>query len=568
MKNIIYKLCVGMMMIGLICSFCFTQQLQLSDKKDIDMLKNKIIENFTNNKQGENQKIAQQIADQFGKKDNNFDLYVALLLKQLEGKDQHDFLSMVWQKLSDEQKKGLNGFLPGGYRIIANKPVEFEENFFINLHSFEKMVAENAKNLDVEEKKEMEDYFRGIEKGKQEEEKVIDKSILDEINKAKVIVTTPQIANADITKYRVRSSSKDKSKQPILLISVHGTFSGPTEFGGNISMEQSSWYNTLFGGEEKNVMVSRLGVAIFRYAKELAEKYKNDVDFWVFQWSSWPDQGSRNKAAQELADVVLSYIAVQTTDPLLFSIAHSHGCNVVNMAARIINNDSKSKSENKINLAKTVKDLSSGINFEVGIHIASPEPLQGYPDLNHEKPFNFKELYHFYSTHDATQAGGSTVCGQGLFSRKLPCIEIQNSNGDWTYRIWNVRLLDNGIALNHLNVKWVAMEHVSSLITKIRNYYYDVFDLDANVNTPNSKDPLVTVRLLTTGPECGSKDKLSKKQKEMDSQDRKLFQKQYGYDIDAKDSAFTKVIKILWSGLCELARPTGMTIEKKQEKYV
>ena len=219
----------------------------------------------------------------------------------------------------------------------------------------------------------------------------------------------------------------------IALVCVHGTHSDGASFGGNLEKDTSQ--------------------NILKFAQMLAVAQQCCVQVITFTWSGDLSLNVRERAGRQLAEIISkdNYKAIWT-------IAHSHGCNVVNWAAY------------------QLFELLDKPPIDVAILIASPAP-----DYNHfknpedKKPsevlYYFKKIYHFYSTGDGTQLLGS-LYSEGSTERRL------NTNRESECTIHNIRTQCKGEDANHIDIKYV-IEHLPGLLHAIDTYYTCFFDLDA-----------------------------------------------------------------------------------------
>jgi len=155
------------------------------------------------------------------------------------------------------------------------------------------------------------------------------------------------------------------NNQTMLFILVHGTCA-----------HNSDNYNSVGG----DVFVKTIAMA-YRYAQE-----RNcPVEIMSLRWSGLNTDQARIKAGQGLADIINGYI---TRNPrTIFTIAHSHGGNVVNYATNRLSGNASI--DTIINIATPVVVLNSGI-------------YSAYKKA-------FKTLLNLYSTEDVVQPTGSSL---------------------------------------------------------------------------------------------------------------------------------------------------------------
>jgi len=256
------------------------------------------------------------------------------------------------------------------------------------------------------------------------------------------------IAECQIARRVLITPPNVTSPDRIMLVCVHGTFSGPQSFGV--------------------VDTKPLTIALNKFARCLAQAHACAVEIVSFKWSGALSEKDRNEvAARALAHeiVKLHTRADGFRYSQLWSIAHSHGCNVVNRTAAL--------------LATT--DPEKPIHFTTCIHIASPAP-DDEQTLQH-----IKKLYHFYGSMDFTQGAGSIATTWWYWKRKYPVGRDAHSIR------YNIRLSSDGIDLNHINIKVPVVAYLPQLIYMIETNYPRYCDLDANV-AGDIRFPHITIR--------------------------------------------------------------------------
>lgn len=234
------------------------------------------------------------------------------------------------------------------------------------------------------------------------------------------------------------------SSCPILLISLHGTFANPEEAGKNKQ--------------------SRNSLAITQYGQWLADTHGNNVDFLMFQWTAANTETSREESGLELAKIILKHMQdhkiTQPGEIKLFSVTHSWGGAVMQYAAKKVFEE-------------------TGIEFDCGIQTACPVP---HVERTSGDYYHFKELIQFYSNADLTQVLGSTGTLSKPFGRKMPDCTTND------HKVWNIRVLNDGTELNHINIKWIVMEQAAQLLSTVREHYPNQFDLDACIIPDDKKN--------------------------------------------------------------------------------
>ncbi len=239
----------------------------------------------------------------------------------------------------------------------------------------------------------------------------------------------------------------------IVLISVHGTFATPNAFGLDDSRLTTQ--------------------QILRLAQTLALAHKKPVELLIFKWSGALKQEDRINAGETLAGWLQPRMLHDKDISEIWTIAHSHGCNVVN------------------NMADRLKELAPNRPIDVGIQIASPKldkPLFNPDNITEDdmfKQYNFDNLYHFYSTGDNIQVGGSLEESpyRGLFSlsyysdRKLPMPILTDNDR----RVYNIRIQDGNFEPDHILIKMPVLANITNLLFIIDTEYSGFWDLDAAV---------------------------------------------------------------------------------------
>ena len=289
----------------------------------------------------------------------------------------------------------------------------------------------------------------------------------------------------------------------ILLVCVHGTLSNPDSFGGNRNRETSKEIDNL--------------------ACQLAYVYNVPVEILCLGWSGRAIKKDREAAAHVLASKLRKEFAEYgqiNNIKQVWTLAHSHGCNVVNMA---------------------LDELSDIRTVDVAIQIASPQT-----DLPLSKAkngcFNAKKEIHIYGSSDSIQVIGSAV-SHGSKRRKLPgyikLIERPDGNKE-VRRLWNVRLQKDGRDRNHFNIKLHAIRHIIDFLYCIDTYYNFFTDLDANVFEDKIKLPQICIRrnygIASAGDWLWANMKLGSLYSEMQNDafksqyDRDMYRKYSGWD--------------------------------------
>ncbi len=237
-----------------------------------------------------------------------------------------------------------------------------------------------------------------------------------------------------------------KSKERILLACVHGTFSSEASFGGDETRQTTQ--------------------GIIKFAQKLAHTFNCSVEIISFKWSGELDQEHRKEAGSMLAQIIKDEVEKGGIQAI-WSIAHSFGCAVVNHAAQEL--QGTRRIDVGVQMAPPITDDISSVSKQDNLDQLSPK----------DEAFNFKKLYVFYSTDDATAMLGSLSRINGYKwinnGRKWP-VRISNDS-----QVYNVRLQANGQGADHVNIKLFCMLSLPELIANIDAYYPYHYDLDANI---------------------------------------------------------------------------------------
>jgi hypothetical protein len=230
-----------------------------------------------------------------------------------------------------------------------------------------------------------------------------------------------------------------RPEQPtrILLACVHGTGADANSFGG----------------DDKK----KLTQEIVTFGRHLAQHYDAGVEIMPFTWSGYLRSGSRKVAAIELANDLYTDItnpSSKVTYTHVWTIAHSHGCNVVNVMAHRL-----TTALQKIDLATPIRS----------VHIACPAA-----DNQTDKVKYIENCYHFYGAHDATQMWGS-IWDSYTNQRKV-C-----SNNTT-----NICILEDDNNLRHTNINMPTVSNLPKLLFNIDKWYKPFTELIAS--TPHKKE--------------------------------------------------------------------------------
>ncbi len=253
-----------------------------------------------------------------------------------------------------------------------------------------------------------------------------------------------------------------KNNDRVLLVCVHGTSSDDKSFGADDTMPTTQ--------------------AIILFAKKLAHVYQSFVDILSFTWSGALTQTARQEAGAVLAKEVLLKELEQHDVHKIWVLGHSYGCAVLHHAAV------QMRGKRPIDYGLLI---ASPISTDI-LSVCADEP-EFIPELvSLNNAFNFKKLYHFYSSDDMTQAFGSIFGNNSGYKgrlRKWP-VRISYVNNGGSRRVWNIRLqacikkegqklLDKGI--DHVNIKLFTLLALPEMIALVDTKYPAHFDLEAHV---------------------------------------------------------------------------------------
>ncbi len=231
----------------------------------------------------------------------------------------------------------------------------------------------------------------------------------------------------------------NKANKPIVLAVVHGTFAAEADEFYSINSSSPFYAYSC------------------EFAKKLAQENQTSVEIISLQWSGKNCSKDRQDGAAMLAQVFNNFYAQHN----IYTIAHSHGCNVVNSASRL---------------------LPDNISIKHAIHLACPVRDQSE---NNFMPKRFDKLTQFYSEGDTIAALGS-LTQWNMFSAGT-YRKFAQQNG----KITNVRVLLNGRNIGHSNAKNDIVKNLANILDEIDNNYIINRDLIMNINRENEKEPIL-----------------------------------------------------------------------------
>ena len=242
---------------------------------------------------------------------------------------------------------------------------------------------------------------------------------------------------------------------------------GPNKKAAKLEGSKTWSKDSGFGGDDTYLTTKY----IQDFAKVLSCSYGCAVEIVTFSWAGSLGEEYRQEAGQILAKHLKEKLHAQEIRGI-WTIAHSHGCNVVNHAAEALR--------------------SAQRKIDVAFHIASPyQDIKQDNDQNAQlvddiDALNIKKIYHFYSPGDITQVAGSWYNGGGLNRKVLPHLSSETM-------VHNINVLQDGKLLNHTTIKEAVLANLVPFIYEIDAYYRYYTELDANVLQDGSR-PLVSIK--------------------------------------------------------------------------
>lgn len=243
---------------------------------------------------------------------------------------------------------------------------------------------------------------------------------------------------------KYKPAHKITTKERTVIVVVHGT-----------------WAQDIFDYHDPE---REFYAQIRNFAYHYAEKTGKTVEVVSFRWSGGNTYISRREGAEVLAKLLNKHYA----NSEIITIAHSHGCNVVNHASR---------------------KLNSGMEISHIINIATPVRETKESEY---KPTNFKRLTHFYSTSDwVAFAGAVTV------QNYYPRIGSGYLYGTQEKRaVVNIRVQINGYDPGHSSIKLISSCLFDILNTVQEHYAYHT-DLDLNLTESHPTGQLSGNTMIT-----------------------------------------------------------------------
>lgn len=270
-----------------------------------------------------------------------------------------------------------------------------------------------------------------------------------------------------------------------LMIVIHGTFSHHKDAFRNEAHEQFQ--------------------SIMHFTQDRAEKVGKVVDLISFGWNAYNNHKDRLQAGKNLA-LLLDRVRKNYNEITI--IAHSHGCNVVNIASHFMQ---KSTITTAIYLACPVRDKAQ-IN-----------------DNLYEPTDRIKNIYSFYSLVDPVAFLGSFDDAQswfGLLNNGLPSRLFDTHRHD--INIVNIHMKSDGLPQGHSTIRKL-LPALPQLLDEITKHYPHCHDLMAH----NAGKKLVIVALAPTEKLEDVTDPVQRQEIEAYSQASKAaFKANYEYDME------------------------------------
>lgn len=294
----------------------------------------------------------------------------------------------------------------------------------------------------------------------------------------------------------------DLTKKPIVIVVVHGTFVPEAE---DYYSTQSYFYQN-----------------VCEFAQKEALKNGAPVDIISLQWSGKNNSADRLNASVVLADILNKFYS----NHKIYTIAHSHGCNVVNGSSRF---------------------LHDNLFIKHAIHLACP-----VRDLSEEKfnPKQFKKLTQFYSNGDSVAALGSLTQYNWLFSSGN-CRKFEQQDG----KITNVRVLLRGCDIGHSNAKNDIIHYLPRILDELNNYSINK-DLTLNIDRSHANPVLISVKNpIAINDRHSAELTLQKAQLELELQysesQTEIFKQTYNKDMNTKFNRFYRFLYGLYTEVAQ-----------------
>lgn len=215
------------------------------------------------------------------------------------------------------------------------------------------------------------------------------------------------------TLLRYKSHNIDYSltdnKKCLVFVIIHGT----GFFGGSGSTNSNYYDKTK---EEFRGLLRFAQNYIERYNKQQLNKNKDPkfLHLFSYEWTGKLFDIRRRPAGEILAD----YLNVYYPDAQIIPIAHSHGCNVMNFASKLLTPDKKSKKARIRCMIYFAPPCRQEIPQEEKSSIINPlgKTYDSINDFMAIEPENYDQLFTFYSQGDDVVPKGVVDAGTGTFA--------------------------------------------------------------------------------------------------------------------------------------------------------
>lgn len=268
---------------------------------------------------------------------------------------------------------------------------------------------------------------------------------------------------------------QDENTKSIILKVVHGTFSNPGVYGGNDDEKEKTNFH-------KSILV---------FAQQLSLAYKAPVKLDIFGWSGALNPDDRRTGGQTLADDIERDVQ-QTPEgkaPIIWVIAHSHGCNVTNNAAQFLK-DKHIMIDQAILLASPIFDINPLRTSDHSYNIKSVLHLYGAADTTARAgsfETRIKEslgLTEKQNEEDPVDAGSTTTEDAPWikYTKDTPISLLrkpQSPNSDECVR--NIRVKIHSLDTDHLNIADVAIRYLGDILFTLANDFPTYYDLWVNI---------------------------------------------------------------------------------------
>lgn len=284
--------------------------------------------------------------------------------------------------------------------------------------------------------------------------------------------------------YTYTPSGIKRAKKDLMIV-IHGTFSHHKDAFKNEAHEQFQ--------------------SIMHFAADQATHAGTIVDLISFGWNAYNNHSDRLQAGKNLA-LLLDRVRKNYDD--ITVIAHSHGCNVVNIASHFMKKST----------------------ITTAIYMACPVRDKAQKNDNLYEPTNrIKNIYSFYSPADPVAFLGSFDDSQpwfGFFNNAGPSRVFDTHRDD--INIINIYMKSHGIPQGHSSIRKL-LPALPQLLDEIKEHYPDCHELMAH----NEGTRLVIVALDPAEKLDRVRDPVQKHQIEEYSQASKAaFKANYNYDME------------------------------------